>query len=272
MQVKATEQNYPAQDSVEAWVHAFIVGTELTEKLRPGPCPAAWHATQLTAPERPGRPKELRVVPTSPRLNAPQRSAIARAKLIHTFFHHELQAAELMGWALLKFKEAPLAWRKGLLAILLDEVRHMQLYADYLSAAGFEIGCFPVRDWFWQRVPSCETPLQFVALMSLGLEAANLEHAARFAGEFRAAGDELGAELQERIEREEIAHVAFGRHWFEHFTGGLCFERWQAELPPPLTPLLMRGTPLNRSARERAGLPADFLDELTRWQPATPGS
>ena len=47
---------------------------------------------------------------------------------------------------------------------------------------------------------------------------------------------------------------------------------WRDALPKPLTPLLMRGSPLDRAARRRAGQPDKFLDELEAWQPATPGS
>jgi uncharacterized ferritin-like protein (DUF455 family) len=262
----------PCHANVEQWAVAYIESTELEYKLRPSAIPSNWSETAHRAPRLPGRPKELRVLDAAPKLNAPKRSATARAKLVHTFFHHELQAAELMCWALVHFSDAPLAWRKGLLAICTDEIGHMGLYAEYLSSVGHPVGSFPVRDWFWERVPTCETPLQFVALMSLGLEAANLEHSKRFAHSFREAGDEAAARIQERVEAEEVAHVAFGRHWFEQLAGGLTFEGWKAQLPQPLSPLLMRGAQLNRSARRAAGMPESFLDALETWQPDTPGS
>ena len=72
------------------------------------------------------------------------------------------------------------------------------------------IGQFPVRDWFWERVPRCADAASFVATMGLGIESANLEHSASFAARFREAGDEEGARLQERVGREEIGHVRFG--------------------------------------------------------------
>jgi hypothetical protein len=61
--------------------------------------------------------------------------------------------------------------------------------------------------------------------------------------------------------------VRFAIHWFERFTGGVDFDVWAAHLPPPLSPLLMRGAPINREARLAAGFPAAFVDALERWQP-----
>ncbi len=66
--------------------------------------------------------------------------------------------------------------------------------------------------------------------MSLGFEASNLDHTARFAEMFREAGDHEGAALQELVGAEEIAHVAFGAHWFRELSGELTFERWRHSL------------------------------------------
>jgi uncharacterized ferritin-like protein (DUF455 family) len=128
-----------------------------------------------------------------------------------------------------------------------------------------------VRDWFWERVPSCPDPASFVATMGLGFESANLEHARSFAARFRSAGDVEGAEVQELVGREEVAHVRFGARWFTELTGGLTFDAWEHALPAPLSPMLMRGRPLDRDARSRAGFPAEFLDRLDAWKPDAPG-
>jgi uncharacterized ferritin-like protein (DUF455 family) len=108
--------------------------------------------------------------------------------------------------------------------------------------------------------------------MGLGVESANLEHSASFAKRFREAGDEEGARIQERVCSEEIGHVRFGVTWFRTFRSALDFETWRLALPAPLTPLLMRGKPLQREARLRAGQSETFLDELEAWQPHSPGS
>jgi uncharacterized ferritin-like protein (DUF455 family) len=187
---------------------------------------------------------------------------------VHTFVHHELQAAELFAWAVLAFPKTPREFRAGLLRLCGEELGHLALYAAHLQRLGSAVGDFPVRDWFWTRVTLCTTPESFVALLGLGLEGANLEHSARFADLFRAAGDEEGARILEEVERDEIAHVAFAAHWFARFTGRpLDYETWRAALPPPLSPSLLQGRPLNRDARLRAGFDAEFLARLEAEPP-----
>src|SRR6202020_2570867 len=107
------------------------------------------------------------------------------------------------------FSNTPRAFRVALLRILLDEVRHMQMYEKYLNELGYTFGDFPVRDWFWDRVPHAPTAPHFVALMGIGFEGGNLDHTQRFAERFRAVGDERGALLQETVGEEEIPHVRF---------------------------------------------------------------
>lgn len=258
---------FEAEVTLEDWAAAYIASTSLAYKLDPPEPPEDFAVAPAPfRPLAPGRPMELRVSERAEKtrgLNAPS----GRARALHTFLHHELQAAELMCWALLAFPETPAEFRTGLVRIALDETRHMRMYAARITALGHHVGEFPVRDWFWQRIPTCKDPASFVAVMGLGLESANLEHAATFTSKFRAAGDEESARVQELVGLEEIAHVRFGVRWFEHFTGGLDFAAWMRALPEPLTPLLMRGRPMQRGARKKAGQSDAFLDALEAWEP-----
>jgi uncharacterized ferritin-like protein (DUF455 family) len=125
-----------------------------------------------------------------------------------------------------------------------------------------------VRDWFWERVPSARDPIAFLGMLGIGFEGANLDHTRRFADAFRAAGDEAGARLQEIVGDEEVPHVRFAAHWIEAWTGAPpSFDAWRARIPDPLTPIVMRGRPLDRARRRDAGLSDAFLDELERWEP-----
>ena len=260
----------PPPGTLERWAYDYIVSVDLGYKVAPRPAP---RSMESSAPIRrlaePGRPAALsqrgrpRKTPSAEALRSPAR----RAELMHTFFHHELQAAELFCWAVLAFPDAPPAFRRGLARIASDETRHMRLYADYLASLGYAVGSFPVHDWFWERIPSAPDAASFIAVMGLGFEAANLDHTARFAARFLLAGDAAGASLIERVGLEELAHVRFARRWFEHFTGGLDFATWRAALPAALSPLLFRGKPIARAARLRAGLDEPFLDALEAWNP-----
>jgi len=251
-----------------------VLTSDLEFKLTPPPVPPRFR--EAAAPIRlkqPGRPAEFRAArrgERTPKLEALKEPQY-RARALHAFFHHELQAAELMCWALLAFADAELEFRKGVLGICLDEIRHMNLYREHIELLGCQIGEFGVRDWFWKRVPSCASKLAFVSVMGMGLEAANLEYAADFAARFRAVGDDLGARIQERIAKEEIAHVAFGTRWFTRWTGGCDFETWAAELPPPLSPWVMHGNPIAEVSRKKAGMSAEFIAALRAYVPEPKG-
>lgn len=265
----------PPTGSLERWAYDYVLSDTLEHKLAPPPVPEL--ASERCVPLRiaaPGRPPQLRVSAEktkTPRAGA-LREPIKRAELLHTFLHHELQAAELMCWAVLAFPETPASFKRGLVGICHDEIRHMRMYAAHIESLGSAVGDFPVRDWFWSRVPAASSASAFCAVMGLGFEAGNLDHTRRFAERFVAVGDTAGARLQEIVAHEEIAHVAFAAHWFRSFEGELSFSRWCDALPAPLSPMVMRGDPLDRDARAQAGMDQPFLDALERWQPVSRGS
>jgi len=258
----------PEPGTLQRWAWDYVTSTSLAHKQAPPPRP---ERVERDPPARrieaPGRPVELAPVPPRSR---PSRGGLRdrrrRAERVHTFFHHELQATELIAWALLAFPEAPPEFQRGVVREIGDELRHMGLYASHLERLGFEVGSFGVRDWFWERVPAARTALEFVAILGIGFEGGNLDHSARFAGLFREAGDEEGARIQEQIGAEEVAHVRFARLWFERWAGPLTLERWAELLPPPLTPKVMRGRRLDRESRRRAGMSEAFLDALESYE------
>jgi len=256
----------PPAGTTEAWCFTLVTARDLEAKLVLPRATETWEerpsARRLEAPGRAGGLVRLARAPRTPG-PAALADAKVRARLVHAFLHHELQAAELFAWAVLAFPATPRDFRAGCLRLAREELAHLALYREHLARLGRAYGDFPVRDWFWERVAKVPDALGFVALLGLGLEGANLEHSARFARWFRAAGDEEGARILERVEREEVGHVAFARTWFERWTGApLDYERWCAALPRPLTPALLRGRPLNRAARARAGMDEAFLARL----------
>jgi len=265
---RTEEPDWPA-GTVERWALEFVQAEQLDLKLNPPAPPERWMAPppRPTRIGRPGRPAEFDLVQKT-RRSIKQHQLVNprwRAHLLHTFLHHELQAAELMAWAILAFPDSPPAFRQGLLGICRDELRHLHLYRVHIERLGHRVGEFPVRDWFWQRVQTCETPLQFVAFMGLGLEAANLDHTRRFAQWFREVGDEAGAALQDLVGDEEVGHVNFAVRWFSEWSGGVPFEAWRRALVEPLTPTMFRGPEIDEERRRAAGLTEDFLLALREW-------
>ena len=263
----------PPGGTVERWAWDYLHATELSHKLSPPPVPDAWEdAPPARRVEAPGRPAVLVVADRGVRTPSAMalRSPGHRSRLFHTFLHHELQAAELMAWALLAFPDAPRAFRLGLVRVCRDEIRHMAMYQDHLRSLGSAFGEHPVRDWFWLRVPTAASPAHFAAVMGVGFEGANLDHTARFAAMLRAAGDEEGAVLQDTVRAEEVPHVRFAQRWLARW-GIRDFAAWAEHLPAPLTPWVMRGRPINRADRARAGLDEAFLDALDGWTDVAPG-
>jgi uncharacterized ferritin-like protein (DUF455 family) len=276
----ATSTSPPPEGTVERWAWDYVARDSWELKLDPPPVPTIWEAAPPPRRiERPGRGSGFAISAHGEKSTGKSRlrSEERRTRLMHAFMHHELQAAELMCWALLAFPAMPVAFKRGLLKITADEISHMHLYAGWLRARGVSPGGLPVRDWFWERVPTASDPRAFVATIGIGLEGGNLDHAARFAARFRDAGDHEAADIEERVGREEIPHVRFALHWFRVLDAELRgappvdgtvaadaeeFERWAAALPAPLSPLVMRGDPIARDARARAGLGPGFVDAL----------
>jgi uncharacterized ferritin-like protein (DUF455 family) len=98
-----------------------------------------------------------------------------RAICLHRFAGHELLAVEIMAYALLAFPEAPKHFRKGLLNTLKEEQEHVRLYMKRLSDMGVRFGDLPLYKHFWAYTPFLKSPLEYVSVMSLTFEMANLD-------------------------------------------------------------------------------------------------
>src|SRR3954453_5685014 len=145
---RPSSSNTPPEGSLERWAYDYVLSDSLQYKLAPPPLPAA-SPTPCAALRiaQPGRPPELRV--STDKAKPPRAGALRepskRAELLHTFLHHELQAAELMCWAVLAFPDTPASFKRGLIAICHDEIRHMRMYAAEIERLGCAVGEFPVR-------------------------------------------------------------------------------------------------------------------------------
>ena len=259
-----------------------LFATTLDDKLR---CPEAVTDVQpgspLVTPAAPGRPAELRFKPQSsgkadfPGVHRLER-AEERGRLLHFFANHELLATELMALVLLRFPDAPAAFRRGVFQTLKDEQRHTGLYLQRMRECGLQFGDLPVSGYFWRTVSTMENPMDYVASLSLTFEQANLDFCRYFARGFQAVGDEVTSRLLEGIYRDEIGHVAYGLKWFRRWKNPQQSD-WDAfcrQLKFPLSPSRAKGLPLNVEGRRAAGFDASFIAELNVYSQSkgrTPG-
>ncbi len=242
----------------------------LEEKLQ---CPASITDVRpgaaMETPAMPGRPKELgfKVTGTS-RGEFPGTQHLEkereRGRLLHFFANHELLATELMALVLLKFPDAPAAFRKGVLETLKDEQQHTRWYVERMKATGIHFGELPVSGYFWRAVSGMESPMDYVAGLSLTFEQANLDFARHFSNCFAEVGDAASAKLLQKIYRDEIGHVAYGLKWFRRWKNPSESD-WDAfcrQLKFPLSPSRAKGFSVNVEGRRAAGLGADFIEHL----------
>ena len=241
-------------------------GERLTDE-RPGP---AWNFAA-----EPGRPAELRFKSSGsdkagtagkaefPGLHGLDNEA-GRGKVLHFFANHELLATELMALALLRFPDAPPAFRRGVLHTLREEQEHVRLYLDRMKACGIRFGELPVSGYFWRSVAPMRQPMDFVTGLSLTFEQANLDFARVFSRGFAEAGDLETSALLQRILHDEIGHVAHGLKWFRRWKDPSSSD-WDAfcgSLRFPLSPQRAKGVEFNLEARRAAGLEPEFIAQL----------
>jgi uncharacterized ferritin-like protein (DUF455 family) len=247
-----------------------LFATSLEEKLlTPDIITDEQPGSALVTPSTPGRPRELIFkangtargeFPGTRHLEQNQE----RGRLLHFFANHELLATELMALVLLKFPDAPTAFRKGVYETLKDEQEHTRLYMERMTSCGIEFGSIPVSGYFWRAVSGMESPMDYVAGLSLTFEQANLDFARHFSACFGEVGDTDSAKLLHKIYRDEIGHVAYGLKWFRRWKNPTESD-WDAfcrQLKFPLSPSRAKGFSINVEGRRAAGLPQDFIENL----------
>jgi uncharacterized ferritin-like protein (DUF455 family) len=217
------------------------------------------------SPDSPGRPRGLELN-RGRRAGFPRSFASCRARgeALHFFANHELLAIELMALCLLRFPEAPKAFRRGVANIIAEEQSHLRLYIDGAEKLGVSLGELPVNAFFWDALRGMESPLEFVAGMGLTFEQANLDHCRRFIGLFREAGDTESATLLEKVYEDEIRHVRHGLRWFRSWKepDRSDFQAHRDALRHPLTIARAKARPFDLEGRRNLGMDADYIRSL----------
>ena len=220
--------------------------------------------------DAPARPQNLLFAPRRTAPAMPKPSAFSdpckRAVAHHIMANHELQALEVMAFVLCAFPDAPKDFRRGMVAVVIDEQRHTQMHCDRAAELGIRFGDLPVNCYIWKKALAFESVLDYVAGLSLTFECRNLDHALEFAEYFRQAGDEQSARLMRVIHNDEIRHVAFGLEWLRKLKPSeqSDWDAYVAHLHWPLRPAKSKGDTFNRGSRLAAGLTEQFIDSVER--------
>ncbi len=258
--------------TIRDFAERVLFSTSLADKLAAPPDGLTddVRGPALVTPHGPGRPSGLVLSPSGgTRADFPREHELkndrARGQLLHFLANHELLATELMALALLKFPDAPAAFRRGLLHTLHEEQLHTQWYLHRMRDYGVEFGELPVSGFFWTAVADMPTPLDYVTRLPLTFEQANLDFSLHYRDVFARAGDTACSELFQRIHDDEISHVAYGLNWFRKWKepGEADWDAFAKRLVFPLSPVRAKGRePLDWPGRQRAGLDEGFIRHL----------
>lgn len=193
-----------------------------------------------------------------------------RARALHFFANHELQAIEMMAQMLLLFPHdtAPMKkFKQALLFTIADEQKHLRLYVERMKTWGMEFGDLALSDFFWKQMHKIHSPESYLAVMALTFEAANLDFAYFYQNIFEQVGDKTTSRLMRVVLEDEIKHVHVGYHFLS--TWHPEKELWSFYkdlLPKPMTPARARGVHFNEEARKQSGFPPDFIDRLKNYE------
>ena len=255
---------------INEWCERILFGSSWEDKL----CKLDHYEdsvrNEFTLPLFPGRPYGLGLNEWNQRETTSFRevgkfhSEKERGLVLHFFANHELLAVELMALAILKFQDAPVNFRRGVVQTLKDEQQHVRMYRKRMAEIGVEFGQIPVSDYFWRTLKSMQSPKDFVTGLSMTLEQANLDYSLHYARIYEKIQDTDTANVLRKIYKDEIGHVKHGLIWFNKWRNDSSntWKSYLEALPKPLSPSRAKGIGYNRDGRLKAGFSNQFIDEL----------
>lgn len=220
-------------------------------------------------PSLPGRNQKLKMSEKRTKFPKNFEHSEARAKALHFFANHELLAMEMMAAAMLYFphqNEEDIKFKKGLLQTLKEEQKHFKLYLNRMKEFGLEFGDLPLNDFFWRQMHSLKSPEEYLAMMSLTFEMANLDFMMIYKEAFLKVEDTKTAAILEVVLDDEISHVAFGVNYLNRKKQTLdLWSYYKSCLPMPLTPARSKGPTLNKDSRLKTGIDQAFLTNAENY-------
>ena len=257
------------------WAKQLLLAPDLKSKLTPLSltAPMGQWDPSFQLPYSPGR--DTRLAFSEEKMKFPKRTtferATSRAQAIHSFANHELLAIEMMAAALLIYPHHDhdpdsIRCKRGIMSALRDEQKHLQLYVLRIEELGHQLGEYPLNDFFWRQMEKLPTMASFLALMALTFESANLDFALFYQKVFQEVGDQKTADVLQLVFDDELTHVGLGGHWLGKWRGDkTLWEYYREVLPFPMTPARSRGLGYTPSTRLQAGLPQEWVDELSAF-------
>ncbi|MCC3304886.1 ferritin-like domain-containing protein [Sneathiella sp. HT1-7] len=234
----------------------------------------AWRASNgmmevgITAPpDRPARPARPELLPPAEMPRRRGQSDTARATLLHAVQHIELNAIDLAWDMVARFtnESLPRDFYDDWVRVGDEEAKHFNLLADRIAELGFSYGDFPAHDGLWEAAMATRENLAArLAVVPMVLEARGLDVTPAMITRFGKIGDEKSVNVLNVILKDEIGHVAIGSRWFHHFCekSGLDAQKTWQDLVQKFFKGLLK-PPFNDTAREIAGLPANYYHPLS---------
>ncbi len=224
-------------------------------------------SSDVSPPDRPGRPTRPKLVPPNRLKKRSIRSERGRFALLHAIAHIELNAIDLAWDIVARFagSRMPRSFFDGWVRVAFEEAKHFSMLNERLHQLGGQYGDLDAHDGLWEAAQSTGHSLTArLAVVPLILEARGLDITPSLIRQMEEVGDAESAAIFNVIYRDEQGHVAIGAKWFRF----LCARQGlnPAHTFQTLVRTHFRGAlkpPFNEMARARAGLTPDFYRALS---------
>lgn len=264
--------------SLRAWAESILLSEDLNVKLDSislSHIPFEKNDAGINDLKRPARSRKISI--NNKQDKFPKRGSFCqqenRAKAMHFFANHELMALEMMAAAILYYptlNEDDFRLKKGIAIALMDEQKHFQLYNERMNQLGVEFGDFSINDFFWRYLVKAESIQQFICMMSLTFEAANLDFSLYYRDAYQEFDDTVSSQIMQEVYDDEVTHVALGVNWAKKWTklagSQSIWEFYQNNLPTGLSPARGKGIIFDQVGRLKSGLDQSFVEQSSQYK------
>lgn len=213
------------------------------------------------------------VFPDYPTLVAPRDlprrrlgSLEGRIALLHAVAHIEFYAIYLAWDMIYRFRNQSQQFYLDWLHVASDEAIHFGLICDRLQELGSFYGQLPAHKGLWDvAVNTSDDLLARIALVPRYMEARGLDATPGMIERLLKHGDQVSANLLQRIVDDEVTHVRYGSEWFSRICEQRSLNAEQAyfDCLERYLKATIRG-PFNHQLRKQAGFSDAEISQLER--------